>query len=76
MKVIAGLMGEMKDIPAEAGALEDQGADIISSVELGHDPLLQLAMAATGTEKARLMTGRPLLSPIGNLDANTSDWPW
>ena len=57
MKVIAGLMGEMKDIPAEAGALENQGADIISSVELGHDPLLQLAMAATGTEKAQLMTG-------------------
>lgn len=57
MQIIAGLMGEMNEISAEAAALEQQGADILSSVELGHDPLIQLAMAATGTETAQLMTG-------------------
>ncbi|MEM1111569.1 MAG: TIGR03617 family F420-dependent LLM class oxidoreductase [Pseudomonadota bacterium] len=56
MKTAAGLMGELPEIAAEAAALESQGADILSSVELGHDPLIQLAMAATSTSKAHLMT--------------------
>lgn len=57
MDVIAGLTGDMNEIAAQATALEQQGADIVSSVELVHDPLLQLTLAATGTRHARLMTG-------------------
>ena len=57
MKTVAGLMAELPGIADEAASLEAQGADIVSSVELGHDPLMQLAMAATSTNRVELMTG-------------------
>jgi probable F420-dependent oxidoreductase len=57
MQTIAGLMGELKDIAGQAAELEAQGADIASSVELGHDPMIQLAMGATSTSTIKLMTG-------------------
>lgn len=57
MKVIAGLTDGLNEIAAQAAAFERQGADIVSSAELCHDPLLQLALAATGTRSVQLMTG-------------------
>ena len=56
MKTTGALMGNLADIAEEARALEAQGADIGATVELGHDPLMQLAIAATATSKMQLMT--------------------
>ena len=56
MKAGGGLYGGLADIAGQARKLEQQGADYISSFEVGHDPLLQLALAASATEKPQLMT--------------------
>ena len=57
MLVSGGMLGKLADIPAAARDLEAQGADIAMAVELGNDPMTQLALAATVTGKIRLMTG-------------------
>ena len=56
MKTTGALMGKLADVAEEARALEAQGADIGATVEIGHDPLMQLAIAATATSKMQLMT--------------------
>lgn len=56
MKTAGALTKNLSDLADEARQLERQGADIASTVELGHDPLLQLAIAATSTERIKLMT--------------------
>lgn len=56
MKSTAAINHELKDIASVAKHLESQGADVIAGGELTHDPMLQLAMAATGTSKAQLMS--------------------
>ena len=38
MQTMAGLTSELPGIAEEAAALEQQGADILSTIELGHDP--------------------------------------
>lgn len=43
-------------VAENAAGLEAAGADIIGMQELGTDPLMYLAMAATSTEKARMMS--------------------
>ncbi len=57
MEMMAGLSGSLAGIAGEARKLEEQGADIVGVAELGHDPLTQLTLAATGTERVKLMTG-------------------
>ena len=57
MEMMAGLSGPLTGIAVEARALEEQGADIVGVAELGHDPLKQLTLPATGTDKVKLMTG-------------------
>ncbi len=57
MKTTGALTGNLADIPEEARALEAKGADIGATIELGHDPLMQLALAATSTSTMQLMTG-------------------
>ena len=47
MKTAGALVSSLGSIAEEARELEAQGADIGTTVELGHDPLMQLAMAAT-----------------------------
>lgn len=56
MKSAGALTRELRDVAAEAAELEQQGADIASTLELGHDPVMQLAIAATGTSHIGLMT--------------------
>ena len=56
MKTAGALTKNLVDVAAEAAELEGLGADIASTLELGHDPLMQLAIAATGTERVKLMT--------------------
>lgn len=57
MKTTGALVKPLAGIADEARELEAQGADIATTMELGHDPLLQLAIAATATERMQLMTG-------------------
>ena len=56
MKSAAAITGELSDAVTEAAKLEQQGADIASTLEIGHDPMMQLAIAATGTSDIGLMT--------------------
>jgi probable F420-dependent oxidoreductase len=56
MKSAAAITGELSDAATEAAKLEQQGADIASTLEIGHDPMMQLAIAATGTSNIGLMT--------------------
>jgi len=56
MKSAAAITGELSDVATEAAKLEQQGADIASTLEIGHDPVMQLAIAATGTSTIGLMT--------------------
>jgi probable F420-dependent oxidoreductase len=57
MKTAGALTKNLIDIAEEARELEQLGADIASTLELGHDPMMQLAIAATGTKHIKLMTG-------------------
>jgi probable F420-dependent oxidoreductase len=57
MKMTGSMTQPLAGIAEEARALEALGADIGATVELGHDPLLQLAIAATATDRMQLMTG-------------------
>jgi len=56
MKTAGTLTKGLIDIPDEAKQQEQKGADIALTLELGHDPLMQLALAATTTERMKLMT--------------------
>ena len=56
MKTSGALTGNLSQIAQEARELEQQGADIGATLELGHDPMMQLAIAATSTERMKLMT--------------------
>jgi alkanesulfonate monooxygenase SsuD/methylene tetrahydromethanopterin reductase-like flavin-dependent oxidoreductase (luciferase family) len=56
VKTAGTLTGSLADTPEQARQLEHLGADIATTIELGHDPMMQLAMAATSTEKIKLMT--------------------
>jgi probable F420-dependent oxidoreductase len=56
MKIDAGLMGSLEQVPAAARRLEAQGFDGIVSAELSHDPFLPLVLAAEHTERVQLMT--------------------
>jgi probable F420-dependent oxidoreductase len=49
-------MGTLADIQPQVAALEQQGVDIAGVAELGYDPMLQLTLAATASEKIELMT--------------------
>ena len=56
MRTAGAITEKLGNIAAEARGLEAQGADIASTLELGHDPMIQLALAAAGTERIQLMT--------------------
>ncbi len=56
MKIIGGFSRSLDQLADEARELEDIGIDIGATAELTHDPLLQLALAATKTERIQLMT--------------------
>ena len=57
MKITGALTGKLADIANQARTLEASGADVGATIELGHDPLMQLAIAATATNSMQLMTG-------------------
>ena len=57
MQTAGAMTGSLADMATEARELEQQGADIGTTIELGHDPLMQLAIAATATSRMTLMTG-------------------
>ena len=56
MKIVGGFTRPLSGLAQEARELEQNGADIAATAELTHDPLIQLALAATATERIKLMT--------------------
>ena len=56
MKIDAGLMGPLKDIPKAAALLESQGFNGAITAEMAHDPFFPLLVAAEHTERIELMT--------------------
>jgi len=56
MKIDAGLMGSLDDVPQRARELEAQGYDGLVTAELASDPFLPLLLAAEHTERVELMT--------------------
>jgi probable F420-dependent oxidoreductase len=74
MKIDAGLMGPLADVPARIRELEEQGFDGVVSAETSSDPFFPLLLAAEHSERIELMTSiavafarNPmLLANIGN----------
>jgi len=56
MKPSGSLIQNLANIAAEAKTLEQQGAEVAGTLEIGHDPMMQLAIAATATQRMQLMT--------------------
>lgn len=56
MKVDAGLMGSLREVPKRAKALEAAGYDGLMTAETGHDPFLPIALAAEHTDRVELKT--------------------
>lgn len=56
MKIDAGLMGPLDEIPARAALLERQGFHGAITAELASDPFFPLLLAAEHTERIELMT--------------------
>ncbi len=56
MKVDAGLMGSLDEVPKRARELEAQGFDGLVTAEMSTDPFLPLLLAAEHTERVELMT--------------------
>lgn len=56
MKIDAGLMGSLPEVPARARELEAQGFDGLVTAEMSSDPFLPLLLAAEHTERVQLMT--------------------
>jgi probable F420-dependent oxidoreductase len=56
VKVEAGLLGSLDEIPARARAVEAAGYDGVFTFEGPHDPFLPLALAAEHTERVDLST--------------------
>jgi probable F420-dependent oxidoreductase len=56
VKIDAGLMGSLDEVPQRARELEAQGYDGLVTAELGSDPFFPLLLAAEHTERVELMT--------------------
>lgn len=63
MKVVAGVGGWPKDVPAAARQAEEEGFDVLTCGELAHDSLLTMAMAAGATERIGLQTSVTIAFP-------------
>ncbi len=74
MKIDAGLMGGLSDVPARVREFEAQGFDGVVTAEMSGDPFFPLLLAAEHSERIELMTSiavafsrNPmLLANIGN----------
>ena len=56
MKIDAGLMGDLKQVPERVRELEAQGFDGVVTAEMSGDPFLPLLLAAEHSERVELMT--------------------
>ena len=56
MKIDAGLMGRLHEVPERAAALEAEGYDGLVTAETGNDPFFPLLLAAEHTERIELIT--------------------
>ncbi len=56
MKIDAGLMGPLEDVPKRVAALEAEGYDGVVTAETSSDPFFPLLLAAEHSERVELMT--------------------
>ncbi len=56
MKIDAGLLGGLEEVPARIREFEEQGFDGVVTAELGGDPFFPLVLAAEHSERVELMT--------------------
>jgi len=56
MKIDAGLMGALSEVPRQVRELEAQGFDGLVTAELANDPFLPLVLAAEHSQRVDLMT--------------------
>jgi probable F420-dependent oxidoreductase len=56
MKIDAGLMGSLDDVPARIREFEAQGFDGVVTAEMSSDPFFPLLLAAEHSERIELMT--------------------
>ncbi|MDQ3106828.1 MAG: TIGR03617 family F420-dependent LLM class oxidoreductase [Actinomycetota bacterium] len=63
MKLVTGVGGWPKGVPAAARRAEEAGYDVISCGELAHDSMLTMALAATTTERVELQTSVTMAFP-------------
>ena len=56
MKIDAGLMGALGDVPTRVKEFEAQGFDGVVTAEMGNDPFFPLLLAAEHSERIELMT--------------------
>ncbi len=56
MKIDAGLMGPLEDVPARIQEFEAQGFDGVVTAEMSSDPFFPLLLAAEHSERIELMT--------------------
>ena len=54
---MASINSELDEVAAVAADLEAKGADVLAAGEMNHDPIMLMAMAATSTNRAQIMTG-------------------
>jgi probable F420-dependent oxidoreductase len=63
MKLVTGVGGWPKGVPAAAQRAEEQGYDVVTCGELAHDSMLTMALAATTTERVELQTSVTIAFP-------------
>ena len=63
MKLVTGVGGWPKGVPAAARRAEEDGFDILTCGELSHDSMLTMALAATTTERIELQTSVTIAFP-------------
>ncbi|MDG2308038.1 MAG: TIGR03617 family F420-dependent LLM class oxidoreductase [Candidatus Binatia bacterium] len=74
MKLDAGLVASLKDIPATARVAEETGFDALWSAETSHDPYLPLLLAAEHTERIKLGTAIAVAFPRSPLIHAMTAW--
>lgn len=63
MKVVRGVGGDLKHVPAQARLAEELGYDAVTTGELSHDSILIMTLAAEHTERVEVCTSVTIAFP-------------
>ena len=73
MKIDAGLMGGLEQVPAAIKELEAQGFDGAVTAEISGDPFLPLLLAAEHSERIELIAGEDVSEAVVDMREQTID---